>query len=83
MTQIKKIRLQMKYSIGEFAKLLGILKPTYQGYDSGNSRTPEKLLREAQDAQKRDSRFFKELPLRVDEALGPNGCPNAARKSEW
>lgn len=78
-TRIRKIRHAMRYSIAEFAELLGLKKPTYQGYDEGSRPTPKHVLKNAQEAQKREVKFFTELPQRVDENLPPGGCPNAAQ----
>jgi transcriptional regulator with XRE-family HTH domain len=76
--QLRKIRLRMGYSVAEFAELLGLLKPTYQGYESGRRPMPATLLKQAQDAEKREKKFFKDLPKRVDKALAGKGVPNEA-----
>jgi transcriptional regulator with XRE-family HTH domain len=73
----------MGYSVEEFAELLGLKKPTYYGYESSKRRTPPHVLAEARAAQKRDKKFFKELPKRIDTALAWNAVPNECRAGEW
>ena len=82
-SQLQKIRASMGYSIEEFAELLALKKPTYYGYETGMRRTPPCVLTEAREAQKRDKRFFKELPKRVDAELKGRPVPNAALPGEW
>ena len=73
----------MHYSIAEFGELLGLKKATYQCYENGTRPMPEKVLTDARAAQKRDVKFFKELPKRIDRALKGKAVPNEARKGEW
>jgi transcriptional regulator with XRE-family HTH domain len=75
---MRKIRLAMRYSIAEFAELLGLKKATYQGYESGRRPLPKEVLKNAQAAQKREVKFFKGLPARVDSALKGKPTPNEA-----
>jgi len=80
---LKQIRLSMHYSIAEFAELLGYPKATYQCYENGTRPLPEGILKKAQDAQKRDVKFFKELPKRLDKELEGKMIPNEAKKGDW
>lgn len=72
-----------KIRSAEFAELLGYKKATYQCYENGTRPLPDEILKNAQAAQKRDVKFFREMPKRVDEALEGKAVPNEARKGEW
>lgn len=80
---MRTIRVEMGYSMQEFAELLGLKKSTYQGYESGRRPTPSHVMRAARDAQSRERRFFRDLPKRVDAALNGRPVPNDARSGEW
>ena len=69
MQTLREIRTAMKYSIREFAALLGFKNhSTYQHYESGIRPMPPGLMSYAQDAYKRDRRFFEhELPERISQ----------------
>lgn len=82
-TKLRKIRLAMGYTFQDFADLLGLPFGTYSSYEQGHRPVPKDILKNAQEAQKRDVKFFKTLPKRVDEALGGKAVPNEARKNEW
>ena len=73
----------MGYSIGDFAQLLGYLKAAYQRYENGTRPLPKDALKNVQDAQKRDVKFFRELPRRVDKELRGKMVPNDAREGDW
>lgn len=73
----------MHYSIADFAELLGLKKATYQCYENGTRPMPKNLVAEAQEAQKRDAKFFKELPKRLNRELKDVIIPNEARKGDW
>lgn len=82
-SKLRKIRLSMGYTFQDFAELIGIPFGTYSSYEQGHRPVPIKVLTDAVEAQKRDVKFFKELPKRVDEALRGKAVPNEARKGEW
>ncbi len=67
--ELRKIRIKMKYSVREFAELLGLNPATYQGYEYGRRQAPQQVIDDAKAAYRRDVAFFKELPKRVDEAI--------------
>ncbi len=77
------MRIQMNYTVRDFAALLGLPAPTYQGYEDGRRKTPEHVLIDARAAQKREVEFFRNLPKRVDKALAGKGVPNERRRGEW
>ena len=83
--KLKKIRIQMGYSVRGFAELLGFggNHSTYQCYEDGRRALPVEVLQAAQAAYRRDRNFFtNELPKHIDDAT-PNGCPNEAAKGAW
>ena len=57
-TVCRRIRLEMGYSIGEFAELLGISKGTYQGYDMGTRKVPEHIEIATLEALEKDRAFM-------------------------
>jgi len=80
---MREIRLRLKLSVAEFAELLGLEKSTYQGYESRRRKTPPDMILKAQEAERLNTKFFKELPKRIDKALGGRGVPNVARNVPW
>lgn len=79
---MRRIRLEMNYSVRDFAMLLGLPAPTLQGYDNGTRKTPAHTLNNAKAAQKREREFFKGLNKRVDAALKGKLVPNEARPDD-
>ena len=41
------------------------------------------MILKAQEAERLNTKFFKELPKRIDKALGGRGVPNVARNVPW
>ena len=82
-SELRKIRLSMRYGFQDFADLLGLPLGTYSSYEQGHRAVPAKVLTDAREAQKRDVKFFKELPKRIDRALKGKAVPNEARRGEW
>lgn len=80
---MRNIRLQMNYSIRDFAELLGVPFGTYCNYESGRRPTPPHIFEAAQEAHRREKEFFKRLPKRVDKALAGKGVPNDALPGTW
>ena len=80
---MRNIRLQMNYSIRDFAELLGVPFGSYCNYESGRRPTPPHVFKAAQEAQRREAQFFKSLQKRVDKALGGKGVPNEAHPGAW
>ena len=84
-SKLRKIRIEMRYSIRDFAELIGFGRKhsTYQCYEEGKRSVPHAVIQEAQAAYQRDRIFFtKEMPQRIDAAT-PNGCSNEAKKGAW
>jgi len=74
--KIESLRHKMGYSIGEMAAILGMEKPTFQGYESGRRAAPDGLIEQMKHHLDIARQHTKEMPKRVDAAikrLHPNG----------
>lgn len=69
MQPIRKLRLEMGYSIAEMAESLGFGKATFQGYDNGTRAAPEGLLDRMKAIQQANAAFMAGIAERVDERL--------------
>lgn len=67
--QIESLRHKMGYSIGEMAAILGMEKPTYQGYESGRRVAPYGLIEQMKHHLDIARQHSKEMPRRVDAAI--------------
>lgn len=70
---LKALRLEMGYSIGEMAQLLGIHKATYQGYETGRRQAPKGLIGRVREWQRRDREFMAGMTGRIDARLEVEG----------
>ena len=67
--QIESLRHKMGYSIGEMAAILGMEKPTYQGYESGRRSAPDGMVDHMKHHLDIARQHSKEMPKRVDAAI--------------
>jgi predicted transcriptional regulator len=63
--ELKTLRLDMKYSIGEMAQLLNIPKATYQGYETGRRTMPTGFINRVREWQQLDMEFMAGIAERV------------------
>jgi transcriptional regulator with XRE-family HTH domain len=75
--ELKLIRLQMKFSMETMAEDLGIKsKSTYQGYESGRRKCPQRIIEAARISLEKDKQFWNGLPKSIDDNVKkqfPNG----------
>lgn len=74
--ELKALRLEMKFSIGEMAGILNVPKATYQGYETGRRSMPAGFINRVRDWQQQDLEFMAGLSTRVDERLQREGFGN-------
>ena len=67
--QIESLRHKMGYSIGEMAEILGMGKPTYQGYESGRRAAPDGLIDQMKHHLDIARQHTREMPKRIDAAI--------------
>ena len=82
--QIESLRHKMGYSISEMAAILGMEKPTYQGYESGRRAAPDGLIDKMKYHLNIARQHSKEMRKRVDAAikeLHPHGIIGEASDS--
>lgn len=73
---LKALRLEMKYSIGEMALLLGIPKATYQGYETGRRPMPVDLIDRVKVWRQKDLDFMAGIGESIDAWLKEDGFEN-------
>jgi hypothetical protein len=83
MSEIKRIRLEMGYSLREMAADVGekgkpIPPATYQRWDEGTAQTPDHIIAKARRNQEADRLFMAGIPDSVDANLVNGRCPNEA-----
>lgn len=87
--ELRALRLEMKFSIGEMAAILNVPKGTYHGYETGRRPMPDGFINRVRDWQQQDLEFMAGLPARVDAQLAvdgfDSGIPSAIRREdlEW
>lgn len=77
--QLRGIRVAMKYSKADMARVLGWPYRTYQDRESGARGISGAQKFCVLRAYAKDRRFFAELPARIDAAIEkefPNGIPS-------
>jgi hypothetical protein len=67
--ELRGLRLEMKYSIGEMAQLLGIPKGTYQGYETGRRPMPAGFINRVREWRQIDLDFFTGMDGRIEQQL--------------
>jgi transcriptional regulator with XRE-family HTH domain len=65
--ELRSLRLEMGYSMADMAALMGIKKPTYQGYETGRREMPAGFINRAREWQQIDMEFMAGIPVRVDQ----------------
>lgn len=84
--ELKALRLEMKFSIGEMAGILNVPKATYQGYETGRRSMPAGFINRVRDWQQQDLEFMAGLPARIDAQLALDGfgfgIPSAITREE-
>jgi predicted transcriptional regulator len=71
--ELKALRLEMEFSLGEMAALLHIPKGTYQGYETGRRAMPAGFINRIREWQQQDLEFMAGIAARVDERLRVEG----------
>jgi transcriptional regulator with XRE-family HTH domain len=84
--ELKSLRLEMKFSIGEMAGVLNVPKATYQGYETGRRSMPAGFINRVREWQQQDLEFMAGLPARIDAQLALEGfgfgIPSAITREE-
>ena len=84
--ELKALRLEMKFSIGEMAAVMNVPKGTYQGYETGRRPMPAGFINRVWDWQQQDLEFMAGLPARIDAQLALDGLgfgiPSAITREE-
>ncbi|MEI7815569.1 MAG: helix-turn-helix transcriptional regulator [Desulfuromonadales bacterium] len=84
--ELKALRLEIKFSIGEMAAVMGVSKGTYQGYETGRRPMPSGFINRVRDWQQQDMEFMAGLPARIDAQLALEGfgfgIPSAIRRED-
>ncbi len=65
---LRRLRLQIGYSIAEMAEDLNLKKATYQCYEDGSRRAPDDIEQKMRATLVMDKAFMDGLPARIDEA---------------
>jgi DNA-binding XRE family transcriptional regulator len=71
--ELRALRVEMGYSMGEMAQLLSIPKATYQGYETGRRPMPAGFINRIRDWQQIDMEFMAGMNKRIDEHLALDG----------
>ncbi len=76
--ELKALRQEMDYSIGEMAALLGISKATYQGYETApgkaaHRRMPAGFINRVREWQQIEFDFFAGMDDRIRERMKEPG----------
>lgn len=71
--ELKALRDEMGFSLGEMAAVLNVPKATYQGYESGRRAMPAGFINRVRDWQQQDLVFMSGIADRVDERLAVEG----------
>lgn len=71
--QLKELRLEMKFSMGEMAAILNVPKGTYQGYETGRRPVPAGFINRIREWQQQDLVFMAGIASRVDVRLQVEG----------
>jgi transcriptional regulator with XRE-family HTH domain len=84
--ELKALRLEMKFSIGEMAAVMNVPKGTYQGYETGRRSMPAGFINRVREWQQQDLDFMAGLPARIDAQLALDGfgfgIPSAITREE-
>lgn len=67
--ELKALRLELKFSIGEMAAIMRVPKGTYQGYETGRRPMPAGFINRVREWQQQDLEFMAGIPARVDAQL--------------
>lgn len=84
--ELRALRLEMGYSLGEMAQLLNIHKATYQGYEAGRRAMPAGFINRVREWQQLDLEFMAGIAERVDTQLAADGFGDGIpgeRSGEW
>jgi predicted transcriptional regulator len=65
-SELRQLRMDMGYSLGEMAELLKVPKATYQCYENGRRTMPPGFINRVREWQQIDLDFFAGLNERVD-----------------
>ena len=71
--ELKALRLEMMFIMGEMAAVLNIPKGTYQGYETGRRPLPAGFINRIREWQQQDQAFMAGIGERVDERLQVEG----------
>lgn len=74
--KLKAIREEIGLSMRDFADILQISKPAYQGYESGRRSIPPGIMDKAKAQLQRTRAYWRTLPNRVEGRIDqefPNG----------
>lgn len=74
--ELKASRKEIGFSIAIMAQVLGIKKPTLQGYESGRRPCPDNILTASRDALQKHRDFWANMDARADAAY-PKGIISA------
>lgn len=72
-TELRRLRLEMGYSMRDMALLLKIPKATYQKYEDGSRRMPAGFINRVREWQQLDLEFFAGMTERIEEQLLKDG----------
>jgi predicted transcriptional regulator len=67
--ELKALRLEMGYSIGDMAQLLNVHRGTYQGYETGRRAMPAGFINRVRDWQQIDLDFMAGMDQRIEQQL--------------
>jgi transcriptional regulator with XRE-family HTH domain len=67
--ELKSIRKEIKLSMSNFARILKISKPAFQGYESGRRSIPQEVMAGAQAQLQRTRQYWAEMDKRMDEEM--------------
>ena len=85
--ELKALRLELHFSIGEMAAVMGVPKSTYQGYETGRRAIPPGFINRCREYQQQDLQFMAGIGARIDAALAAEGygagIPSAITREEF
>jgi transcriptional regulator with XRE-family HTH domain len=67
--ELRKIRLEMGFSMRDMACELGLATPTYQGYEEGRRKVPQEVIDRAMHSLQKVREFMATAPARIDERI--------------
>lgn len=82
-TELRDLRLKIKFSMADFALCVGVPKSTYQRYEDGSAAIPPAIERAALELEKINIQFNETSVARIDARIArefPHGIASEGKR---